>query len=76
MLTLVRVCRVVRGARLRQSVDRNSFRLPCGEHDTGSVQPCPIGSTSVGTAIYSRLHRRNAGNAESSFNPSLRPPRL
>jgi len=29
MLTFVEVCRVVRSARLRQSVDRNSFRSPC-----------------------------------------------
>jgi len=29
----------------RQSVDRNSFRSPCRARDSGSVQPCPIGST-------------------------------
>jgi len=29
MLTPVRVCRVVRDARFRQSVDRNLFRSPC-----------------------------------------------
>jgi len=45
MLTLVRVCRAAGVARLRQSVDRNSFRSPCGKHDTGSVQP------HAGTAI-------------------------
>ncbi len=50
-LTFVGVCRVVRGARLRQSIDRNSFRSPCRERDSRSVQPCPIGSTSMGTAI-------------------------
>jgi hypothetical protein len=47
----VRVCRIVRGARFRQSVDRNSFRSLCRERDSGSVQPYPIGSTSVRTAI-------------------------
>ncbi len=36
--------------RFRQSVDRNSFRSPCRERVSGSVQPCPIGSTSMGTA--------------------------
>ena len=38
--------------RFRQSVDRNSFRSPCRECDSGSVQPCPTGSTSMGTAIF------------------------
>ncbi len=41
--------------RFRQSVDRNSFRSPCRERVSGSVQPCPIGSTSVGTAIFLNL---------------------
>ena len=54
MLTLVQVCRVARGARFRQSVDRNSFRSPRGACDSGSVQPRPIGSTSMGTAINSQ----------------------
>jgi len=38
-LTLVRVCRVARDARFRQSVDRNSFRSPCGRALSRSVQP-------------------------------------
>ena len=50
--TLVQVCRVARNARFRQSVDRNLFRSPCRERDSGSVQPCSTGSTFVRTAIF------------------------
>jgi len=31
--------------RVAALVDRNSFRSPCRARDSGSVQPCPIGST-------------------------------
>jgi hypothetical protein len=50
-LTIIPIRRVARGARCQRSVDRNSFRSPCGECDSGSVQPRPPGSTSVRTAI-------------------------
>jgi hypothetical protein len=56
-LTLVRVCRVARDACRGQSVDRNSFRSPRGERDSGNVQPCPLGSTFVRTAIMLNLHQ-------------------
>jgi hypothetical protein len=38
-LTIIPIRRVARGARCQRRVDRNSFRSPCGECDTGSVQP-------------------------------------
>ena len=56
-MTLVRVCRVARDACRGQSVDRNSFRSPRGERDSGNVQPCPLGSTFVRTAIMLNLHQ-------------------
>ena len=62
-LTLVRACRSARDARVRQSVDRNSFRSPRGARDSGNVQPRPLGSTSVRTDIHSQSPsaRRHAG---------------
>jgi hypothetical protein len=50
-LTIVPICRVAQGARFRRSVDRNSFRSPRGARDSGNVQPRPLGSTFVRTAI-------------------------
>jgi|GEM_PF-3182944 len=62
-LTIVPIRRVARGPRCRWSVDRNSFRSPRGECDSGSVQPRPPGSTSVRTAI----------NSQSPWNAQNRP---
>ena len=50
-LTVVPIRRVARGARCQRNVDRNSFRSPHWGRDSGSVQPRPLGSTSVKTAI-------------------------
>jgi hypothetical protein len=57
MLTLVRVCRVARGARFRQIADRNEFRSLCRERDSANVQPRPLGSTFVRTAIIRSTER-------------------
>jgi hypothetical protein len=51
---MVPIRRVMRGARFRRSVDRNSFRSPRGARDSGNVQPRPLGSTFVRTAINSQ----------------------
>ncbi len=59
-LTIIPIRRVARGARCQLSVDRNSFRSPCVECDSGSVQPRPPGSTSVRTAI-NLLYRTSRG---------------
>jgi hypothetical protein len=75
-LTFVRVCRVAQGARFRQSVDRNSFRSPRGERDVRrgrprSVQPCPIGSTSMRTAVI-RYTPRAVGLKPSAIRGKAR----
>jgi len=57
MLTLVRVCRVARGDRFRQIADRNEFRSLCRERDSANVQPRPLGSTFVRTAIIRSTER-------------------
>ena len=75
MLTLVRVGRVARGARLRQSVDRNLFRSPCRERDSGSAQTCPIGSTSMGTAINPVCAPCRRANRDWEINPVYRASR-
>ena len=75
-LSFVPIRRVVRGVRFRQSVDRNSFRSPRGERDVRcgrprSVQPCPIGSTSMGTAVI-RYAPRAVGLKPSAMRDEAR----
>ncbi len=48
---------VVRDARFRQNVDRNSFRSPRGARDSGNVQPRPLGSTFVRTVTIRYTER-------------------